>query len=116
MLPFGCFGIWVLGPDLGLNLQSLNLHHLNIWNLNISNQLPGKIRYCDLVVVVVLNLKAGPQYEYCKACVVPWRATVRVPYATTGTTVPRRRYDLLDHYPCNSQPVRYPGHFIDVRA
>ena len=57
MLPFGCFGIWVLGPGLGLNLQSLNFHHLNIWNqyhtnLNISNQLPGTIQYRDLVAVV----------------------------------------------------------------
>ena len=69
VLPFECFGIWVLGPGFGLNLQSLNFHHLNIWNLNhtnlnISNQLPGKIQYRDLVAVVVLNLKAGPQYEY----------------------------------------------------
>ena len=29
---------------------------------------------------------------------------------------PRGVTPLLDHYPCNSQPVRYPGHFIDVRA
>ena len=99
VLPFRCLGLWVLGPGLGLNLQSLNFHHLNIWNLNhtnlnISNQLPEEVQYRDSVDVLVLNLKAGLQY--CKACVVPWRTTVRVyPYATTDTTVPRRGTDTL---------------------